>query len=818
MDNRHVDRAMQTLQNTQQASRIPAATNVAPEDEVAPEADEPPDELHHLQPPMPFKLPSPTCGSFGKTGFPSYQRRESLITQALHFKEPENTTSHVHPVSNGPLSRATTSCSASTTSTAELTSDDGLTSPGMRTNSPSPPLPATSTYSLPRLNSKRIGHENHAATAPHNDPISISSQSNDPPTERAVEATLGRKRCIKFACGRKESVAGSPPQKPADEESQSRCERRRILRFMCPRRNSPTNEADTMSKPMQPRPTIDMSMVVATSPKRSPVRPHRNSDSTIKNESPKSSRKSAAASARKRYQESLDLGHTSATRFHEFASSEEEMDDWVQESTCHRSRLTVNDTLGKENVIRQLGREAEEEEEALDDEEIIDNDAQNEDEDEDQEGDENEDTQSERERESESGAEEEDEEAEEHVVTDDGFQTDDENGFANTDDESDTNSDYRWWAPDRSTAATSTEHLEHIRPLAHRNASNSSIGSVGSGHERYRSPHPNKFRQRSHSKTGPVDIGTNPPDLPDSTDFVCGTLDEDRPLEEAYLSCMEQRKAAKRKAVPQDIDPSFPTSDPELDEEDEEEEDTRAHEEGDHPFLTGHLEIHDTETRGRSVADWRKASSRHSPTTKPSSPPKRLTARSPPPPPKHTIHRSPPPPKRPAPRSPPPSRRLFGQSPKRLRSPPPTRRLKSPPPSRRSSFDRPDPPKLDIHHMRLAQRPQLMHTASLPHTPGVAAKALATYSDDESDKEAPPTTTRSRGAIDIVKGLEKKRQLRKEKLYQKYCSRAGKDKERKPKPGKGCERMRQLGLEAARYRGKRSECQHEQKEPHMLSL
>jgi len=50
-----------------------------------------------------------------------------------------------------------------------------------------------------------------------------------------------------------------------------------------------------------------------------------------------------------------------------------------------------------------------------------------------------------------------------------------------------------------------------------------------------------------------------------------------------------------------------------------------------------------------------------------------------------------------------------------------------------------------------------------------------------------------RGAIDIVKGLEQKRQRRKEKFYQKHFNRKTKV-DRKPQPGKGAERMEQLGL------------------------
>lgn len=60
-----------------------------------------------------------------------------------------------------------------------------------------------------------------------------------------------------------------------------------------------------------------------------------------------------------------------------------------------------------------------------------------------------------------------------------------------------------------------------------------------------------------------------------------------------------------------------------------------------------------------------------------------------------------------------------------------------------------------------------------------------------------------RGAIDIVKGLEQKRQRRKEKFYQKYCNRARKNQAqaqaqgKRPVPGQGAQRMRELGLTMA---------------------
>lgn len=87
-------------------------------------------------------------------------------------------------------------------------------------------------------------------------------------------------------------------------------------------------------------------------------------------------------------------------------------------------------------------------------------------------------------------------------------------------------------------------------------------------------------------------------------------------------------------------------------------------------------------------------------------------------------------------------------------------------------------------------------------------------SDNDADSDGAATAVEipKRGAIDIVKGLEKKRRLRKEKLYQKMCAKqaAKGEKTYKVKPGKGCERMRELGLQIQEYKGGRAE--------HILSL
>ena len=71
-------------------------------------------------------------------------------------------------------------------------------------------------------------------------------------------------------------------------------------------------------------------------------------------------------------------------------------------------------------------------------------------------------------------------------------------------------------------------------------------------------------------------------------------------------------------------------------------------------------------------------------------------------------------------------------------------------------------------------------------------------------EEPPRPDMHVRGPVDIVAGLEKKRQKRKEKFWRQHCRKAAKEQaERKPiRPGHGAERMKHLGLECAeRTRG-----------------
>jgi hypothetical protein len=510
----------------------------------------------------------------------------------------------------------------------------------------------------------------------------------------------------------------------------------------------------------------------------------------------------------RRLSQNAELARTEAYRFHEFASSEEEIEEWTQEVTCHRNRLTVGDTLRVENNLRQLVEEVEEE--ALEDDEDDDDDAaDDEDDDEDDEDEENSDAYSD--------------------VTDEGFQTDDEEGFAVSDDESDAGSDYNWWAPGGSIAVTSIDHIGTLRPKNHRTVSESSIGSLESRKNGFKMFEREQGQRAdgpsAHSvkrkKSKPVNIRAPEPELPDSTDFVCGTLDEDRPAEEAYISNLERRRAAKHKPAPQDIDPSFPASDPELVEDDEEDEvdDIENPSESDNYFMMhGRMDIIDGAPRGRRRDTLKQRSPpAHSPKRLRSpAPVKRTVHRSPPPPTKRAAHRAPPAPttkrtsrrspppsaKKAVHRSPPPPRTLFGKSPVRARSPAPIR-LRSPPPSRRGSANilaqrqRSD---MSIKFGGIGERQVLTVSASLPRTPITAHHNPLEYDDD--DDEATSTNDMPvRRAIDIQVGLEKKRQRRREQLYRKQHRKSTKEK-RPPVPGRGAERMRDVGLQMAAHKGK----------------
>ncbi|TPX11175.1 uncharacterized protein E0L32_000993 [Thyridium curvatum] len=725
-----------------------AKLGLAIEDDVGADTDEPPD--HH-----PLQL-SPVTSRFPKAAVRrgNDQHHQSLLTRALQTPSDDEAAEPALDLSTSRRRRSLTS-NISLASTAELTSDTGVTSPA-RTSSPSPRLPsgafAAATADPVDIQQAHSGLAplpkteaslSHVAKEQHG-PVQ-GSGSVPPP---AVE----KKRCISFACGAKPVRTDTAPVVPTVKTEQkaepAAAPKRPCIKFACPAR--PQSDVGT-AKPLDTQ---------EATPKHTPQRRSNESSpaSIRKQRSPSVGRRGGRSLTPRRASqptrakkflsgENLDL-QTESSRFHEFATDEPQEDDWIrQDKTATRRKLTIDDTLKMELEIRRLGKEAEEEaeqEENDDDAEAedgaLDEEDENEDEDEEDEDDEDED-------------QDEDDDASGYSSDDDGsdgYNTDNEVGFASSDDEDD---DLVLWT----TRQPGQLSLSGATPMERRpSLGEHSDSSSYSG----RAPRQDKPKNRELGKV----IRSGTPELPDSTDFVCGTLDEDRPLEEAYLSCLAARKREKLRVIPQDIDPSFPTSDP----EDEADEDTykAGHDSDEQLWLHGEIEDLDHEHHERADRRKKKGDS-----------PKRY--RSPPP----KRHFSPPP-------------KVRGRSPRRLperHSPP--KRWRSPAPRQKITPPNASPIQNErgVIFEPMAPRPNITHTKSLPR-PGAGFTNMK-----HRRNRAPTTSTKDkhvRGAIDIVKGLEQKRQRRKEKFHQKYCNRARKGQvpEKRPQPGKGAERMKELGL------------------------
>lgn len=751
-----VSRSLQSRPSSSSMSQMP----VISEDDLLADPDEPP-EHHHEQ-------------VFSKTAMPVY-RKQSLLTRALSTTDTESYDETPMPEAYfGHLpSVSSTTSNFSGRSNGDFTSDDGHHSPSTRASTPSSPRSVTN---LPKIliNSSNRALRHSSPTRHDSDDSQKSRHSSgDATPEPTVEAQLGRKRCITFACGGTKAPAPAKPASPP-KDAAAPVKRPCALKFVCPFTASKMAKNESIARRLSPAPVGPK-----TNSPRGFHRRHRDSDTTIKYESPKSPKLAVTQTTTttkrpRRASNNSDLARSEACRFHEFASSDEEVEEWTRESTCHMSRLTVTDTLKKENDIRQLAEEADEED-ALDDEAAeYDDDGESESDDADDLSDQ---------------------------VSEGGFQTDDEEGFADSDDdEAGSDSDYEWWAPRRSRAASPFIGSDVFRPVTQRDLS----GSSSDDDDEVRPTRQRRGRQRTKNLGHEVPaVRPGTPDLPDSTDFVCGTLDEDRPLEQAYMSCIQERKAAKHRTVPQDIDPSFPTSDPEIENDDEEDAADNV-DESDQFFMHGGLDNIDQHElpRGRRPSP--------APLRSPRPSPKRL--RSPAPTKKTTLPRSPAPTKKtPLPRSPAP-RALFNiSSPRRMASPAPGNKLTSPPPSPKGSRVRGG---IAIGLPFLAQRNEyLTHTASLPRSPhpfirrrmpsAVSNEPCMNNQDDDSGEDTEHAKPYTRGAIDIAQGLEKKRLKRREKFYRQYLKKEEKKKTRRPQPGRGAQRMRQVGLECATIRGKR---------------
>ncbi|PTD09729.1 hypothetical protein FCULG_00008743 [Fusarium culmorum] len=646
------------------------------------EADEPPE--------INFKKQQFTSTDFQRTTIrPSIEKKSSLLTKAINGNSdddlyiPQNTTSTRQR-------RRSLVSNISFASTAELTSDTGFTSPS-RPSTPSPTLPDMAMLRL---------HDERAPVPTHVSLLGAAVKLQQGKTEEP------KKRSIQFACGGKPTAPVQPPRSQPMEKAPSAQEapRKSCIKFACPARPASTQNTPPRS--------------IGINTNRKDATPRQSPHLLLSETSP-----------------CLHLGKSPpqtfhvTPQFHEFASGITREDDWIRrDSTVVVAvKLTINDTLVKENNIRRLATEAEQEAEEEDE---LDNDDDADVDDDDDEEDEDDD-------ELDVDLDEDDDEDEDEDDDSDGYHTDEETGFADSDDD-DEDDDMRLWTP----GAKSVVHIGSgatlmRRPSIHEMQSDSSIATVNS--------------QRASRRTKRVRYAEEAPDLPDSTDFVCGTLDEDRPLEEAYLSCLAARRNEKLRVIPQDIDPSFPASEPE--EENDGEIFNPVHHESDADEFFGSMEdLHQDRDRSRR----RRKSEHASPKRFRSPPPKRL-------------------------HSPPPKARA--RSPKPLFSRQSPRRAKSPAPMRKPITTPLGSPRCGQVNFNLA---------------GLSPRggAMCHQRKHPRNKMTHDNDTHIRGAIDIVKGLESKRQRRKEKFHQKYCNRArrGKIPELKPVPGRGTERMRELGL------------------------
>lgn len=770
-------------QDARAISCLPSSARVAAmaEDEPTAEADEPPDDdvLQEASTHRSGDTADPH-GEFTRIYPVHRDRKWSLLSQALAPSSEAitavDTQTHRTTARLGrESSNASSTGYMSAASTTDLTSDGGLTSPA-RTNTPSPPPPRANyqvnmepATKLPTtLN--LLGHEGREDVAHISTEHAIINKARDPTSDAAPE----RKRCVKFACkGAAPTPASDAPKAMArdsganDTKTEEPPKRACALRFACPFKAAgeaklppPSSKARRAASPAV--------TAMRGSPRRTLARPVDGARISKPSPSPRHEVSSDETSAGPTDGRVSKSGRVEATRFHEFASSVEEDEDWMHDETIHKHRLTVEDTLTKEKTIRQIGEEAEAEAQQEDEETQEGGDPDDEDEEDDP-----------------GNSDDEGEEVEDEAFSDDGHRSDDEGGFASSDDDADDDSTFSFWTVRRSTAATSVEHLDQSPHTTRPAALSSPVDfnpDIRPAQTSAIAIPPKPLHLRRAVKMCP---GT--PTLPDSTDFVCGTLDEDRPMEEAYASCLEQRKRSSHQTIPQDIDPSFPTSDLEDDDNDEDVDDDDDHNARDDrvPARGKSDRNHHTQTTGKEAIAGRKMNQPLSPT--------RL--HSPPPPRRARLGRSPPPP------------RAIETSPRRRRSPAPGPQKSSRTSSGQSSAA--VSPK-GQHHMHIFQtaRPQLTRTKSLPRAPNPyyqhVTKAICQVDGALDEGKGSRTTSpvrhrprkavHRRGAIDIVSGLEKKRQRRREKAWLKYCQRAAKGKERKPAPGQGAERMRELGL------------------------
>ena len=677
------------------------SANVPPivDEEAGADVDEPPDcslgNKHTLAP-----------GDFKKTSIRKQSdRQSSLLTKALLSQPDEDTVVDTKPSVQSRQRRRSMTSNISLASTVDLTSDTGLTSPS-RADTPSPPPPE-----MPILRLQDNDHQGPKLQFGGLPSRTTNQQADEPP----------RRKSITFAC------LAHPELKPAEQKPShiqfapttkinAEAPRKPCIKFTCP---NPVPSATVPSK-------------------ENPSSPSKNQRPL----SPSTTKESAIV-------KSSETQPLVRTRSAEAGYDEPKEDDWIREEHFSpKKRLTIKDTLTKENNIRKIAEEAEEEAEQeedggdrnADNEDAVDedDDVDDEDEDEDEDG-EDEDEDDDEDDDDDDDDEDEDEDEYGSVEGDDGYHTDEETGFAESDEDDD--DDLNLWNHGvKLTIGPSPNPLLFQRRQSTTEHHSDSSTASRSGLE-----------STKRLKTRRGSIRPSAPELPDSTDFVCGTFDEDREVEEAYISHRAAVKAQKMHVIPQDIDPSFPTSD--IEDGDGEELFNPVHDETDEHIWEMEDVHHDKDRASRKKMKSVTASPKRY-----HSPPPKVRGRS-------------------------PSKLFDRHSPRRVRSPPPR--------AITSSRASPTATRVQPRLAGLCAPVDLVATKSLPRPGG-----MITFLKANRKAKAISSENHVRGAIDIVKGLEKKRQRRKEKYFQKYCNRArkGQVQERKAVPGQGATKMRELGL------------------------
>ncbi|PKS10279.1 hypothetical protein jhhlp_002030 [Lomentospora prolificans] len=654
------------------------SANVPPllDEEAGAEVDEPPDSRMDRNMLVP--------GDFRKTSVRKQSdRQSSLLTRALLSQQDEDTVvSDARSSIQSRQRRRSMTSNISLASTVDLTSDTGLTSPS-RADTPSPPLPEMLTLRI-----QEHGHPSPKLRFGGMPAPTTNQPSEEPP----------RKKSITFAC------LGKPDSKPVEQKPSA-------IQF------APSAVKTDVDPPRKPCikfacPNITLSA--------QPTKVHL--DHSVQHpQSPP--------------------GKEGTNRSRGAGYDEPKEDDWIREEHFSpKKRITIKDTLVKEDHIRRIAEEAEEEAEQEEDDD--DNDGNEDLADEDDDGDddiENDDGDEDDDDDGDDDDEDEDDTEYGSVEGDDGYHTDEETGFAESDEDED--DDLHLWNHGIKLAIGASPHpllLRRRSSAAEHHSDSSTATHDGLGLRKME-----KTRRRIGQPAAP--------ELPDSTDFVCGTFDEDREVEEAYLSHRAAVKAQKTHLIPQDIDPSFPTSD--IEDGDGEELFNPVHDETDEHIWEMDDVHHDKERCSRKKTKGAQCS------------PKRY-------------------------HSPPPKPR--GRSPRGILEKHSPRRMRSPAPAKAINFARASPISTRAQP-RLAglYGPVANQTKSLPRPGG-----MITFLKASKKGKMTSTDNHVRGAIDIVKGLEKKRQRRKEKYFQKYCNRArkGQVQERKPLPGQGATKMRELGL------------------------